>query len=321
MPRDDANQWLVFTTTLPGQSQSTPRVRLWRALKDLGAATLRDGVSLLPSSDANRAKLEALGVQVEAEGGAAWLLELPAQRGETEARMRGSFDRAEAYGELQAALATLRSGLPRLDEATVRGRVRKLERELDAIVRIDFFPGDERAHAREALDELIAQANRRFSPREPTPAAGEVTRLDASAYQDRSWATRRRLWVDRVASAWLIRRFVDPAARFIWLERPEDCPADALGFDFDGAAFTHVGERVTFEVLLATFGLEGEPGLDRLGRLVHYLDVGGEVVAEGAGFEAVLGGLRDATPDDDALLEAVAPVLDALHRRFSMAAD
>ena len=73
------------------------------------------------------------------------------------------------------------------------------------------------------------------------------------------WATRQRVWVDRVASAWLIRRFIDPDARFLWLTTPQDCPADAIGFDFDGAAFTHTGHRVTFEVFVASFDL----GADR----------------------------------------------------------
>jgi hypothetical protein len=122
-----------------------------------------------------------------------------------------------------------------------------------------------------------------------------------------------------VASAWLIKRFVDPDAKFVWLAKPADCPADAHGFDFDGATFTHANDLVTFEVLLAAFDLNDEPGLDGLARLVHYLDVGGdEPVPEAAGFEAVLAGLRDSHATDDALLAAVTPVLDALLRRFSL---
>src|SRR3546814_6533704 len=80
--------------------------------------------------------------------------------------------------------------------------------------------------------------------------------------------------VDRLACAWLIHRFIDSQARFLWLESPALCPADALGFDFDGATFTHIEARVSFEVLLASFGLD-QPGLRRIGALVHYLDVGG----------------------------------------------
>jgi hypothetical protein len=123
-----------------------------------------------------------------------------------------------------------------------------------------------------------------------------------------------------VASAWLIRRFIDPDARFLWLESPSDCPADALGFDFDGARFTHVGERVSFEVLLASFGLEEDRGLARLAALVHMLDVGGEPVPEASGFEAMLSGARqrlEGVDGDDRLLAEMSLVLDSLHTWFS----
>src|SRR5438445_502256 len=118
-------------------------------------------------------------------------------------------------------------------------------------------------------------------------------------------------------SAWLIRRYIDPLARFLWLDSPADCPADALGFDFDGAAFTHIGERVTFEVLLASFGLEPERGLQRLGAMVHALDVGGAFVPEASGFEAMLAGARQRAVDDDQLLAEIGVVLDALYAHFS----
>lgn len=313
----EITQWLVFTASLSGRSASTPRVRLWRALKDLGAATLRDGVTLLPATDAHREKLLAIGEQLEAEGGTAWLFELPVQTAGTEARLRDAFDRSEAWQTLRANLKTLRTELPRLDEASARRRLRQAERELENVACIDFFPNEEQTTAREALEELTTRTNRRFSPEEPTAANGEVERLDGQDFRGRLWATRKHLWVDRVASAWLIHRFIDKKARFLWLEQPADCPDDALGFDFDGATFTHVDERVTFEVLLASFGLKTDTGLAALGRLVHYLDVGGESVAEAAGFEAVLAGLRESTADDDELLAAITPVLDALHRRFS----
>jgi len=124
------------------------------------------------------------------------------------------------------------------------------------------------------------------------------------------------VWVDRVASAWLIRRFIDPDARFLWLQTPQDCPADAIGFDFDGAAFTHTGQRVTFEVLVASFALETDPALSRMGVLVHTLDVGGVPVPEAAGFEVILTGMRASGADDDQMLAAMMPVLDALYTAF-----
>jgi len=140
-----------------------------------------------------------------------------------------------------------------------------------------------------------------------------------SDYQGRTWATRRRLWVDRVASAWLIRRFIDPAARFLWIEHPVECPPDALGVDFDGAAFTHVGDRVTFEVLMAAFGLDADAALNRLGALVHVPDVGGEPVPEAKEFEAFLAGARERLPDNDALLGELTNVLDSFYTSFRRA--
>jgi len=278
---------------------------------------LRDGVSLMPATAGSRERLEAIGEQVEAGGGTAWLLELGAQQPATEDRMRSSFDRSEAYLAVESAVAELRAEVPGGDEATSRRRLRQAQRDFESVARIDFFPHAARDRAREAVEEVTDQINRRFSPREPVAASGDVRSLDRRHYRGRLWATRRRLWVDRVASAWLIRRFIDDEARFVWLGGPEDCPPEALGFDFDGAAFTHVGERVTFEVLQASFGLEADRGLAHLGRLIRYLDVGGTAVAEAAGFEAVLAGMREHAPNDDALLEAVAPILDALYQRFS----
>ena len=309
--------WLLFATSLAGRSASTARVRLWRALRELGVGNLRDGVSLLPVTAPHRAALDALAREVEADGGTAWVLDLPAQAPAVEGALVRLFDRSEEYAALLQTLTRLGAELPSWDEATARRGLRQVEKALAEIERVDFFPGVATKQARSAVSALATEVNRRFSPEEPSLGIGTVQRLDVAAFQSRRWATRRHLWVDRVASAWLIRRFIDPAARFLWLQQPADCPADALGFDFDGAAFTHVGERVTFEVLLVSFGLDTDAGLLRLGQLVHYLDTGGVPVAEAAGFEAVLAGLRDAAPDDDALLAAAAPLLDALYRTYS----
>jgi len=122
--------------------------------------------------------------------------------------------------------------------------------------------------------------------------------------------------VDRLASAWLIRRFIDRRARFVWLQHVEDCPANALGFDFDGARFTHVGHRVTFETMLASFGLENDAALLRIGAIVHALDVGGEA-PEAAGFEMLLKGLKARIKDDDALLKQGGQMLDDLYAVFT----
>ena len=118
-----------------------------------------------------------------------------------------------------------------------------------------------------------------------------------------------------MASAWLIKRFIDPKARFRWLKNPKDCPRAALGFDFDGATFTHVGARVTFEVLVASFGLEDDKALVRLGELVHFLDVGGVPVAEARGLEMILAGAREQHHDDNKLLAEAGKNFDYLYQK------
>ena len=321
MTKPPQNRWLMLSFSLPGRSASTGRVRLWRALKDLGAGSLRDGVAVLPATAAARTAFERLTTAITADSGTTWLLELPMQASAVEQALTGLFDRTADYAALSQAMADLAGELPGLDEAGARRRQRQFDQSLAEIERQDFFPGVAQAHARAARAALGEAIDRRFSPAEPAPSERALAHLAAADYRGRLWATRCHLWVDRVASAWLIRRCIDPDARFLWLATPADCPPEALGFDFDGAAFTHTvidgAERVSFEVLAATFGLEPEPGLVRLAALVRYLDVGGLPVDEAAGFEAILAGLRAGCPDDDALLAAASPVLDALYRRFS----
>jgi hypothetical protein len=101
------------------------------------------------------------------------------------------------------------------------------------------------------------------------------------------------------------------------LKKPKDCPKTALGFDFDGAEFTHIGARVTFEVLAASFGLDNDRAIARLGALVHYLDVGGIPVPEAAGFAAIMAGARAQQANDDKLLQSMRAVLDALYTSYS----
>jgi hypothetical protein len=288
-------------------------------VKDLGVGSLRDGVSVLPATPESRAALEALVAEVEAEGGTAWLLELPAQPPPVDDALAALFDRRAEYRDLLDVLSRLAAEVTAMDETAARRALRQAAKSLADLERIDYFPGPVRDEARAAVAGLELAVNRRFSPAEPSPGTATLRRLDPGQYAGRRWATRRHLWVDRVASAWLIRRFIDREARFVWLASPVDCPPDALGFDFDGAAFSHVGDRVTFEVLLASFGLDADAGLARLGQLVHYLDAGGLPVAEAPGFEAVLAGLRDAAPDDDALLATATLLLDALYRTYTHA--
>jgi hypothetical protein len=295
--------WLILILTLPTEN-ATARMRAWRALKACGAAVLRDGVYVMPVSKQHRGILAAIAEDVSASGGSTHLLEAS---GEDYA---GLFDRMADYQQLATDIAACRDDLDKVAPADLSRRARKLRKQLDAIAQTDFFPGQAHPQTAAMLDTLDAAIRSRLSPDEPTPRTAAIAQLDAAHFQSRLWATRRRPRVDRLASAWLIRRFIDANARFLWLEAPADCPAEALGFDFDGAAFSHVGERVTFETLLASFGLEANPVLARIAQIVHYLDVGGLPVAEATGLEMLLTGMRASIADDDVLLDAASAAFD-----------
>jgi len=307
--------WLLLVSSISGENK-TARQRIWRALKASGAATLRDGAYLLPSSTAARTVFKEQADEVIAMGGSAHLLVIDADDERQEGEFRKLFDRSADYTELFHELDGFKALVSKLDEAEARRQVIALRRNAATLIAQDFFPAAPRQQLEHALDDLESAVTARFSPDEPHPARGPVPKRERAQYKARTWATRERPWVDRVASAWLIKRFIDPKAKFLWLKKPKDCPKNALGFDFDGAEFTHIGARVTFEVLAASFGLEHDPSIVRLGRLVHYLDVGGVPVPEAAGFAAILTGARAQQPSDDKLLQSMSAVLDALYTTY-----
>lgn len=295
-------EFFALFVSLPTK-QSAGRMRIWRALRALGCATLRDGVYLLPESAEHAAALAQIAEDVRAVQGRADLYFLGGRDELQQAEIVAMFDRGPEYARLLATIADANAA-----DAKV---LRVLRRELTAITAVDYFPGEARRQAEAALAALEAAAGG-----EPSAKAGAIRRLASADFSGRTWATRKSLWVDRMASAWLIRRFIDRKAKFLWFDNPKKCPKTALGFDFDGAAFTHVGGRVTFEVLAASFGLDSDLAIARIAAIVHCLDVGGVPVAEAAGIEAVLAGARATAPNDDKLLTEASRLFDNLYKNY-----
>jgi len=306
------NYWLSFIISLPTEN-AILRQRAWRALKGSGAAVLRDGVYLMPEHESCRATLDRLQANVREGGGTALVLRMEEP---DEANFIALFDRSIDYAVLLSEVAQTRESLSPESVQEVIKQARKFRKAFAAIAEIDFFPSEAQRQAEAALNGLEIATARVLSPDEPHNVMGQIQHCNIAQYQGRVWATRQRPWVDRLASAWLIRRFIDPSARILWIKSPADCPPDALGFDFDDAIFSHVASRVTFEVLLASFALE-QNALTRLGLMVHYLDVGGVQPPEAVGVESVLAGLRDAITDDDQLLAAATTVFDGLFASFN----
>lgn len=302
----------LLVLSLPTES-ATARMRAWRALRAAGAAVLRDGVYALPAGDGHRRACDEIAADVNGSGGQARVL---ADAQCDDADLPRLFDRSDAYAAWLAEANALRAALnsPAAPSELQRA-AQRLRRGFEQLAAIDFFPGEAQRQAAAALDSIEQALRRAESPDEPRATAAAVQRRDRAQFRGRVWATRARPWVDRLACGWLIRRFIDPQARFRWLASPADCPKRAVSFDFDGATFTHVGARVTFETLLAAFDLE-TPALLRLGTIVHAIDAGGVQPPETAGVERVLAGLREALADDDQLLAAAGAVFEGLHAAF-----
>ncbi len=228
--------WLALIVSLPSAS-ATARMRIWRAVKALGCAALRDGAYLLPAQTEQAAQLQALADEALQEGGQAWLLQVQTRDMAEQAAFQALFDRVADYTPWLEELAQARQILSSLGTTDLQRLQRKQARAYEAIRKIDFFPGETSIRAEAQWRDFSNAIETVQSPGEPQAAGGRIARRDRMQYQGRLWATRRHLWVDRVASAWLIQRFIDPHVRFLWLDSPADCPPDALGFDFDGATF------------------------------------------------------------------------------------
>lgn len=303
-------EYLLLILSLPTEG-GTARMRAWRTLKASGAAVLRDGAYLLPDTDGCKTTLAAIASDVRDNGGAAYLL----PTADDDSAFVALFDRASDFSALLAETQQAVATLTQDNLADILKIARKLRKTFAGIAAIDFFPGEAQKQADAGLLELERAVNRILSPDEPHAMNGRIARLDPKAYRSKTWATRRRPWVDRLACAWLIHRHIDPKAKILWLESPSKCPAKAVSFDFDGATFSHVGAKVSFEVMLTSFGFE-TPALRRLGALVHYLDIGGIQPPEAIGIESVLAGMRNAIDDDDQLLKTASTVFDGLVASF-----
>jgi hypothetical protein len=303
----------MLVLSLPGASKS-PRMRVWRALKAVGAAALREGVYLLPDRPALARAFDASVKEVRRVGGNAEIFLLETATDSQHSQFQKLFDRSRDYAPF---LATLRALHAKPFDARTQKNILQLKRDYEAVSARDYYPGEATRQIGERLADLEQKISSRTVLSEPRARDGRIKRLAPRDYRAKLWATRARPWVDRLASAWLIKRFVDPQARIAWLKDPRDCPKRALGFDFDGATFTHVGSRVTFEVLTASFDLEKDPAIKRLGEVVHYLDVGGVPVPEAAGLKTILHGACTRLTNDDELLSHASKIFDSLYQGFS----
>jgi len=290
--------WLITVAQLPTEDPAA-RMRVLRTLESLGAAVVREGAYLLPDTAANRQALDALADYVAKSAGTAHVLQVNARSEAQQEQFQRLFDRSARYEELVKTVESLRVGFGQVDPGAISRVLHKQRRELEAIAALDFFPTEARSRAEHALAETEDAVRRLlFQSQSQALGAGE-------SLLRRTWATRRPAWADRLACAWLIRRFVDPEARLVWLEKGEEAPAGALGFGFEGAHFAPSEARIAYEEMLARLDLAKNPALAKIGSIVHFLEAGGTPVPEAAGVQTLLqGAQRRAQHEAEALGEA-----------------
>jgi hypothetical protein len=310
-PRPDS-KWLVYVASFSTDDPAA-RMRVLRTLESLGCAVLREGVYVLPDNRVNRQGLQRLSEHMTRINGSAHVLQVThsdAGQGQT---FRSLFDRTGKYQELIKAVEGLRAGFGISEPSAIARVLNKQRREFEAISALDFFTSPLREKAEQVLRETEAEVRKKMFP--DAPKAGGVTQT-GRYYFKRVWATRKPLWADRLASAWLIRRFIDPEATLLWLDKSQGCPSTAVGFGFEGATFSNSKDKVTFQELLASFSLDKSETLARIGALVHFLDTGGTPVAEAAGVETLLQGARRRSNSDEELFSESEKTFDLLYEAY-----
>jgi hypothetical protein len=315
-------RWLLFVHQLPA-SPSNPRVRTWRRLQQLGAIQVRQAMYVLPDTAEAREDFEWLKTEVRSAGGDARLFTADGVDAWSDEAIVEAFRRASetAYLSLAAEIerAIRRRATARRSHRTPlpddRRQLDRFRDRLAALERRDFFGAPGRNRVRVALARLEAPAHRSHGDRDGT---GGSDAADLAGYANRLWVTRPRPGVDRMSSAWLVRRFVDPAARFAFAPDRDSLPADdAIPFDMFGAKFGHQGDTCTFETLCAVVGIE-DRAVARIARIVHDLDLkdGRFGSPEASTVATIIDGMQLATSDDHELLERGITLFESLYRAF-----
>lgn len=306
--------WLLLLVSVPPHPSSL-RVKVWRKLQALGAVALKSSVYMLPFTPEHYERFQWLAQEIQKDGGEATFLRVDrienmkpadAVRLFHAARNRDYQELAQRYRKTLQGLS--RKPLTGAARDRLHALLGRLGRDLQRIRDIDFFeaPGyRDVARLKETIEmrlqPLVAAA----------PAAGPL--VPAGSLRGRRWVTRPRPHIDRVASAWLIKRFIDPEAEFLFAV-PEEFPPDAVAFDAPGAEFSHHGEDCTFETLLQRSGLR-DPRLTRLAEIVHEVDLrdGKFDREEARGVDLAIRGLVAALKDDHEVLAHGMVLFDGLY--------
>jgi hypothetical protein len=314
--RDPEQRWLLLIHSIPPHPPYF-RAKVGRRLARIGAVAIKNAVYVLPATEQAQEDFEWVAREIAQEGGDATLCRASLVEGLTDEQVEGLFGAARQadYGELASDARKVAKSLPAKlaadDErrGDARANLARMKKQLSEILAIDFFG----APGRESAEAAIAAVEGRLGKNAPSEEA-LPSRPKLAEHQGRTWVTRKNIHVDRIASAWLVARFIDKKPTFKFVPgQGYKAKAGELTFDMFEATFTHVGDRCTFEVLLEQFCLK-DPGLRAIGEIIHDIDVkdGKFERTEATGIGAVVAAIALVRRDDDGRLELGASIFDGL---------
>lgn len=296
--------WLLLVFSLPTKGASQ-RVAIWRKLQRYGMLALRSSGYVLPNTPVNQERMEWLAAAIRTYKGQASVVQVQSFDDLPAERLQGLFVEARSR-DYQKLLHEAKKLLALAPSRRPGGRLNRIRRHFLELQEIDFFANPLRAK----LENLLAQADEA-----KTQSSGRNARAKSGEYVNRLWMTRPRPGIDRVSSAWLIRRFIDPKARFVFGTEPS-AHADAIPFDmFCPQGFGHRGEDCTFETLCKQFAIR-DGRVKRIAHIIHDADLGDEKFGrvEGQGLDKVLNGWAKQDLPDDELLQRGMDLIEGLYQ-------
>lgn len=299
---EEPASWLLLLHQLPAKP-AYARVKVWRRLQALGAVAVKNSVYALPAGAQAQEDFEWVLKEIGEAGGEGMIVEARLIDGMSDDAVRAMFNAAR-----EADYRALAKAIRNTGKDPAPAQIARLRAEATRIIAIDFFG----ANGREEVEARLAALS--TADAMPGKAAASLTQSSG-----RTWVTRRNVHVDRIGSAWLIRRFIDPQASFKFVAAKGYRPQKGeLRFDMFEGEFTHEGDRCTFEVLLQRSGLD-DPALTAISEIVHDIDLKDGKFArdEAGGIAAVIDGLARADISDMQRIEQGTSLFDSLYSRFS----
>jgi hypothetical protein len=316
------SRWLIFFYSVPSKPVNA-RMKIWRRLAKAGAILIKGAVYVLPYNDENNELYQWLVSEVASLKGEGAFVSVDKieTMSDSEIIELFNFQRGRDYNlieknmeELERKTSSVRKGTGMPDHKKLLDPLNKLLKEFEDVQKIDFFSSKTGIALKKKIE--ILQKEMQGLSKSGERQTLEVISRNIEDYQGRIWVTRKRPFVDRMASAWLIKKFIDKKAVFRFADEYDigKLDRDSVSYDVSGGTFTHIGDMCTFEVLIKSFGLKDKP-LKKIAEMVHELDMKDEKYKnpEVKGIEDILTGIRKTVKDDVASLERGMMVFEMLY--------